>query len=90
MLDANNFIPSWETGDGEKVEVSTALINLREEYDLIHKKAMKMDMDLLQTKADIKKAKEEEKRVSKDFGGATEDIEKSIAELDHLSKTHDF
>ena len=48
------------------------------------------DEQLLQIKADIKKALEEEKRVSKDTGGSNADIEKSEAELCHLKKTHDF
>ena len=38
MLEPNNFIPSWEAGDEEKKEVSTALRKLRVEYDIIHKK----------------------------------------------------
>jgi hypothetical protein len=29
----NNFIPSWEAGDEEKKEVSSALRKLREKYD---------------------------------------------------------
>jgi chromosome segregation ATPase len=89
LLDTNNHIPSWETGDGEKAEVSIALLKLREEYDEIRRRALEKDEQLVQIKADIKKAREEEKRVSKDFGGATLDIEKSQAELDHLKITHD-
>jgi len=33
LLEPNNFIPSWEAGDEEKKEVSSALRNLREKYD---------------------------------------------------------
>ena len=33
LLEPNNFIPSWEAGDEEKKEVSTALRNLRKDYD---------------------------------------------------------
>lgn len=90
LLDSNNHIPSWETGDGEKAEVSIALLKLREEYDEIRRRALEKDEQLVQIKADIKKANEEEKRVSKDFGGATLDIEKSDAELKHLKTTHDI
>ena len=90
LLDTNNHIPSWETGDGEKAEVSIALLKLREEYDEIRRRALEKDEQLVQIKADIKKAKEEEKRVSKDFGGATQDIVKSESELKHLKTTHDI
>lgn len=90
LLDSNNTIPSWETGDGEKAEVSIALLKLRDEYDEIRRRALEKDEQLVQIRADIKKAKEEEKRVSKDFGGSMLDIEKSDAELKHLGTTHEF
>ena len=90
MLEPNNFIPSWEDGGEESNEVSAALRKLREDYDKIRRDALMKDEQLLQIKADIKKALEEEKRVSKDTGGSNADIEKSEAELCHLKKTHDF
>ena len=90
LLDQNNIVPTWESGSGEATEVSTALLKLREEYDEIRKKALKRDAELLLNKAAIKKAKEEEKRVSKDFGGISNDIEQSMAELHHLRTTHEF
>lgn len=37
LLEPNNLIPSWEAGDEEKKEVSSALKNLREQYDQTHK-----------------------------------------------------
>ena len=37
LLEPNNFIPSWEAGDEEKKEVSNALRELREKYDLVHR-----------------------------------------------------
>lgn len=33
LLEPNNFIPSWEAGDEEKKEVSSALRKLRLNYD---------------------------------------------------------
>ena len=36
LLEPNNFIPSWEAGDEEKKEVSSALRTLRLKYDKIH------------------------------------------------------
>ena len=75
LLEPNNFIPSWEAGDEEKKEVSNALRRLREDYDQIHKKAVEKDKALIQLKADIKKAQEEEKVVSRDYGGANLDTE---------------
>ena len=90
LLEPNNFIPSWEAGDEEKKEVSNALRRLREDYDQIHKKAVEKDKALIQLKADIKKAQEEDKIVSRDYGGANIDTEQSQAELIHLTTTHDF
>lgn len=90
LLEPNNFIPSWEDGGEESREVSTALRQLREDYDEIRRKALDKDEQLKQIRADIKKAEQEEKRVSKDFGGANLDTEKSQAELEHLRTTHEF
>lgn len=81
LLEPNNFIPSWEAGDEEKKEVSNALLNLRKDYDQIHKRAVERDRELTQLMADIKKAEQEEKMVSRDYGGANIDTEKSSAEL---------
>ena len=67
LLEPNNFIPSWENGGEEATEVSTALRSLRQNYDEIRMKALRKDEELKQIKADIKKAKEEEKRVNKEF-----------------------
>jgi uncharacterized membrane protein YgaE (UPF0421/DUF939 family) len=83
-------VPTWESGSGEAIEVSNALLKLREEYDEIRKKALKKDAELVLNKAEILKAKEEQKRVSKDFGGISNDIEQSVAELHHLKTTHEF
>ena len=33
LLEPNNFIPSWEAGDEEKKEVSSALRTLRLRFD---------------------------------------------------------
>jgi hypothetical protein len=90
LLEPNNFIPSWEDGGEENREVSTALRRLREDYDEIRRNALNKDAELEQIRADIKKARQEEKRVSKDFGGANIDTELSQKELEHLRKTHDF
>ena len=40
LLEPNNFIPSWEAGDEEKKEVSSALRGLREQYDQTHKQVV--------------------------------------------------
>lgn len=90
LLEPNNFIPSWEDGGEEKQEVSTALRRLREDYDEIHRKAKDKSEELNQLRADIKKAREEEKRVSRDTGGADVDTENTQAELEHLIKMHHF
>jgi len=50
MLEPNNFIPSWEAGDEEIKEVSTALRKLRVEYDIIHKKVVEKKESLEQLK----------------------------------------
>ena len=50
LLDQNNFIPTWDTGDGEKAEVSTALLRLRNEYDAIRRKALTREEELHQLK----------------------------------------
>ena len=46
LLEPNNFIPSWEAGDEEKKEVSSALRTLRLKYDKIHQKVMEKDDQL--------------------------------------------
>ena len=46
LLEPNNFIPSWEAGDEEKKEVSSALRTLRINYDQIHQKVMEKDAEL--------------------------------------------
>jgi hypothetical protein len=40
LLEPNNFIPSWESGGEEKVEVSSALKKLRESYDQTRKQVL--------------------------------------------------
>lgn len=40
LLEPNNFIPTWESGGEEKKEVSSALQNLREQYDQTHKQVV--------------------------------------------------
>lgn len=90
LLEPNNFIPSWEAGDEEKKEVSNALLRLRKDYDLIHKQAMEKDNALIQLKADIKKAQEEERLVNREFGGTSADTENSSDYLTHLTTTHNF
>jgi hypothetical protein len=52
--------------------------------------AVEKDNALIQLKADIKKAQEEERVVSRDFGGASADTENSSDFLKHLTTTHDF
>lgn len=37
LLEPNNFIPQWEAGGVEQMEVSATLKALRQKYDLIHK-----------------------------------------------------
>jgi hypothetical protein len=48
LLEPNNFIPSWEAGDEEKKEVSSALRNLREKYDQIYRLAQGKQAELEQ------------------------------------------
>lgn len=90
LLEPNNFIPSWEDGGEEKTEVSTALRRLREDYDIVYRRQKDKYADLELLRADIKKAKIEEKRVGKEQGGIDIDIDRSKAELEHLKTTHDF
>lgn len=75
LLEPNNFIPSWEAGDEEKKEVSNSLLRLKKDYDIIHKQAFEKDNALTQLKADIKRALEDEKRVSREFGGSSADAD---------------
>ena len=89
LLEPNNFIPSWEAGDEEKKEVSVALRKLREKYDQIHKKVSEKKNANETLEKDIKKAKEEQKIVSRDFGGANEDSERSAKELQEVNVCHD-
>jgi len=90
LLEPNNFIPSWEAGDEEKKEVSNALLQLRKDFNQIHKLYAEKNNALTQLKADIKKAQEEERIVSRVFGGASADTENSSDHLRHLTTTHDF
>jgi len=89
LLEPNNFIPSWEDGGEEKMEVSSTLRQLRIDYDIIARKTKQRKEELELLKADIKKAKEEEKRVSSDTGGADADMDKTKAELDYQKNKHD-
>ena len=45
-MEPNNFIPSWEDGGEEKLEVSSALRRLRLDYDEIHRQAIDKEADL--------------------------------------------
>jgi len=49
LLEPNNFIPSWEDGGEEKMEVSNALRILRQDFDIINRKTKdrKIELDLL-------------------------------------------
>jgi hypothetical protein len=62
-LEPNNFIPSWETGDEEKKEVSNALKKLRLKYDAIHKFVVAKEDQLEQLKKGVEKAGQEEIKV---------------------------
>lgn len=50
LLEPNNFLPSWETGDEEKKEVSTTLRKLRIKYDNINKLAREKERELEELK----------------------------------------
>jgi hypothetical protein len=89
LLEPNNFIPSWEDGGEEKQEVSTTLRKLRFDYDILSRQTKDKLYELELLKADIKKAKEEEKRVSSDTGGADADMDRTQAELDYQKNKHD-
>lgn len=69
LLEPNNVIPSWEAGDEEKKEVSTALRNLRKKYDHVKRNVNDKEDDLQMLEKDMKRAEGEERAVSKDFGG---------------------
>ncbi len=56
LLEPNNFIPSWETGDEEKKEVSNALKKLRLKYDAIHKFVVAKEEQLELLKKGVEKA----------------------------------
>lgn len=47
-------------------------------------------MNTLRLQKDVEKAAQEEKVVSKDFGGATADEDQSREKLNHIILTHDF
>lgn len=88
LLEPNNFIPSWEAGDEEKKEVSSALRKLREKYDQIFILAEAKQKSLEQLKKNLKKATDEEKRVSKETGGANKDTEMAQIELEYVEMQH--
>ena len=81
MLEPNNFIPSWETGDEEKKEVSNALRKLRLKYDAIHKFVFAKEEQLEQLKKGVEKAGQEEIKVEKETSGSNLETEQAKVEL---------
>ena len=72
------------------MEVSDTLLNLRKDFDLIAKDCHNMERrkDLLIK--GIRMAGEEEKRVTKEFSGGNEEMDKQTEELAYISKCHDI
>lgn len=90
LLEPNNFIPSWETGDEEKKEVSNALRKLRLKYDAIHKFVVHKEDQLEQLKKGVEKAAQEEIKVEKETSGTNLETEQAKAELEAVTERHDF
>jgi len=79
-----------EAGDEEKKEVSVALRRLRQNYDTIHKLAVRKEEQLELLRKGVDKITLEEQNVEKDTGGTKEIIEMGGQELESVKKTHDF
>jgi hypothetical protein len=90
LLEPNNFIPSWETGDEEKKEVSNALRKLRLKYDVIHKFVIEKEEQLEQLKKGVEKAAQEEIKVAMETSGTNLETEQAKLELDGVKDRHDF
>jgi len=89
-LEPNNFIPSWETGDEEKKEVSNALRKLRLKYDAIHKFVVAKEEQLEQLKKGVEKAGQEEIKVEKETSGSNLETEQANMELKSVTERHEF
>jgi len=90
LLEPNNFIPSWETGDEEKKEVSNALRKLRLKYDAIHKFVVEKEEELEQLKKGVEKAAQEEIKVEMETSGTNQETEIAKQELEVVTERHDF
>lgn len=90
LLEPNNFIPSWETGDEEKKEVSNALRKLRLKYDAIHKFVVEKEDQLEQLKKGVEKAAQEEIKVEMETSGTNQETEEAKKELELVTERHDF
>ncbi len=90
LLEPNNFIPSWETGDEEKKEVSNALKKLRLKYDAIHRFVLAKEEQLEMLKKGVEKAGQEEIKVEQDTSGSNLETEQAKEELLKVSERHDF
>ena len=82
LLEPNNFIPSWETGDEEKKEVSNALKKLRLKYVAIHKFVVATNEEQLELlKKGVEKAGQEEIKVEMETSGSNLETEQAKIEL---------
>jgi len=90
LLEPNNFIPSWETGDEEKKEVSNALRKLRLKYDSIHKFVVAKEEQLEQLKKGVEKAGQGEVKVEQETSGSNLETEQAKVELQDVTERHEF
>ena len=90
LLEPNNFIPAWETGEVEKHEVSVTLKSLRLQYDRIHRTVQAKQLFLDDLKRELEKKGEEEITLSDSNALKASTTQGNQSELDALIEEHDF
>ena len=90
LLEPNNFIPAWETGEVEKHEVSVTLKSLRLQFDRIHKTVQAKQQELDDLKRQLEKTGEEEISLSDSNAMKASTTQGNANELEALVEEHDF
>lgn len=90
LLEPNNFIPQWEAGGVEQMEVSATLKALRSKYDLIHKTVQAKQQQLDDMKRDLEKAGEQELFLAEMNSLKKESMDGNQEENNSLDEEHKF
>ena len=90
LLEPNNFIPQWEAGGVEQMEVSSTLKALRQKYDLIHKTVQAKQNQLDSMKRELEKAGEQEIFLTEMNQLQTGSVDGTQEEFDALEEEHRF